>query len=214
MSTLNIYDESYYIIFPDDDFEEYDNDLTPTQYTANTHWYFEKLNFGIKPLTFVADNEDLDFLQQDYAIAFNVPNFIVTTKLKELLEDGLYGSQFFPAIIQDESNNAVEGLWALNTFQRLDCIDLKRSQYFMPGDGTTEIDGFAIKPDMDNYRFREDVFDAIPEDERLIFQVGNTTTGEIFVHQKVVDIFKKYDVKGIRFFKASEYHVGDEFNVF
>ena len=210
MSAFNIYDESYYIIFSDDEFEEYDNDLTPTQYTANTDWDFEKLNFGIKPLTFVSDNDNVDFLRQDYALAFNGNKFVVTKKIKELLEDGLYGSQFFPAIIQDENNNAVEGLWALNTFQRLDCVDFKRSQFFMPGDGTTEIDGFSIKPDMDNYRFREDVFDAIPENERLIFQVGNTTTGEIFFHQKVVDIFKKHDVKGIRFFKVSEFEYGDQ----
>ena len=64
---------------------------------------------------------------------------------------------------------------------------------------------------MDNYRLREDVLDSIPENERLIFQVGNTTSGEIFFHQKVVDIFNKHGVKGIRFFKVSEYHVGDEF---
>ncbi|WP_240458075.1 imm11 family protein [Vibrio neptunius] len=210
MSTLNIYDESYYIIFPDYEFEDYDNDLTPTQYTANTHWYFEKLNFGIKPLTFVSDNDNLDFLQQDYAIAFNVPNFVVTNKLKELLENGLYGSQFFPAIIQDENNNSVEGLWALNTFDDLDCIDLKRSQFYMPSDGSKDIDGFAIKPDMDNYRLREDVLDAIPENERLIFQLGNTSRGKIFFHQKVVDIFKRYDVKGIKFFKVSEFEYGDQ----
>ena len=211
MSTLNIYDESYYIVFPDYEFEEYDNDLTPTEYTANTNWCFEKLNFGIKPLSFTSDNDNLDFLNQDYVIAFNSPNFVVKQKLKELLEDGLYGSQFFPAIIQDEKNNTVEGVWALNTFDELDCVDFKRSQFLMPEGGTTEIDGFRIHPDMDNYRFREDVLDAIPEKERLIFQVGNTTSGKIFFHQKVVDIFKKYDVKGIRFFKASEYHVGDEF---
>ncbi|MBN3573587.1 hypothetical protein JYA57_10935 [Vibrio neptunius] len=207
---MNIYDESYYIIFPDYEFEDYDNDLTPTQYTANTHWYFEKLNFGIKPLTFVSDNDNLDFLQQDYAIAFNVPNFVVTNKLKELLENGLYGSQFFPAIIQDENNNSVEGLWALNTFDDLDCIDLKRSQFYMPSDGSKDIDGFAIKPDMDNYRLREDVLDAIPENERLIFQLGNTSRGKIFFHQKVVDIFKRYDVKGIKFFKVSEFEYGDQ----
>ncbi|HFQ5334717.1 TPA: DUF1629 domain-containing protein [Vibrio vulnificus] len=208
---MNIYDESYYIIFPDYEFEGYDNDLTPTSYTANTHWKFEKLTFGVKPLTFVSDNENLDFLQQDYAIAFNGKNFVVTNKLKEMLEDGLYGSQFFPAIIQDEKDNAVEGVWALNTFDDLDCVDFKRSQSFMPDDGSTQIDGFSISPHMDNYRFREDVFDAIPENERLIFQLGNTTTGEFFFHQKVVNIFKKYNIKGIRFFKASEYHVGDEF---
>ncbi|QXX08010.1 hypothetical protein KW548_08035 [Vibrio neptunius] len=207
---MNIYDESYYIIFPDYEFEDYDNDLTPTQYTANTNWDFEKLNFGIKPLTFVSDNDNLDFLQQDYALAFNVPNFVVTNKLKELLEDGLYGSQFFPAIIQDENNNAVEGLWALNTFDDLDCIDLKRSQFYMPSDGSKDIDGFAIKPDMDNYRLREDVLDAIPENERLIFQLGNTSRGKIFFHQKVVDIFKRYDVKGIKFFKVSEFEYGDQ----
>ncbi|WP_415674673.1 imm11 family protein [Vibrio neptunius] len=197
-------------MFPDYEFEDYDNDLTPTQYTANTNWDFEKLNFGIKPLTFVSDNDNLDFLQQDYALAFNVPNFVVTNKLKELLEDGLYGSQFFPAIIQDENNNAVEGLWALNTFDDLDCIDLKRSQFYMPSDGSKDIDGFAIKPDMDNYRLREDVLDAIPENERLIFQLGNTSRGKIFFHQKVVDIFKRYDVKGIKFFKVSEFEYGDQ----
>ncbi|GLT17173.1 hypothetical protein GCM10007938_09500 [Vibrio zhanjiangensis] len=202
------------IIFPDYELEDYDIDLTPTQYTADTDWDFKKQTFGIKPLTFVSDNDNVEFLQQDYALAFNGNKFVVTKKIKELLEDGLYGSQFFPAVIQDENNNSVEGLWALNTFQRLDCVDFKRSQYFMPGDGTTEIDGFAIRPHMSNYRFREDVFDAIPESERLIFQVGNTTTGEIFFHQKVVDLFKKHDVKGIRFFKASEYHVGDQFSRF
>ncbi|MFL7033873.1 imm11 family protein [Vibrio lentus] len=207
---MNIYDESYYLIFPDYEFEDYDNDLTPTSYTANTHWKFEKLSFGIKPLTFVSDNDNLDYLQQDYTIAFSVPNFVVTNKLKELLEGGLYGSQFFPAIIQDEQNNAVEGVWALNTFDDLDCVDLKRSQFYMPGDGSKEIDGFSIKPDMDNYRLREDVLDAIPENERLIFQLGNTSRGKIFFHQKVVDIFKKHDVKGIKFFKVSEFEYGDQ----
>ena len=211
MSALNIYDESYYIIFPDYELEGCDIRVTPTQYTADTNWKFEKLPFGIKPLTFISKNDNVDFLQQDYALAFNGNNFIVTKKIKELLEDGLYGSQFFPTIIQDKNNNSVEGLWALNTFDGLDCVDFKRSQFYMPGDGTTEIDGFAISPDMDNYRFREDVFDAIPENERLIFQVGNTTTGEIFFHQKVVDIFKKHDIKGIRFFKVSEFEEGDQF---
>ena len=80
----------------------------------------------------------------------------------------------------------------------------------MPGDGSKEIDGFSIKPDMDNYRLREDVLDAIPENERLIFQLGNTSRGKIFFHQKVVDIFKKHDVKGINFFKVSEFEYGDQ----
>ena len=208
---MNIYEESYYIVYPDYDFDAYDNGLNPTPHTANIDWDCEKLNFGSKPLTFISRNDDLDFLKKDYAIAFNVPNFVVTQKLKELLALGLYGCQFFPAMVQDKKNNVVEGLWALNTYEELDCIDFKRSKHFISDDGSTEIDGFPIEAEMENYRFREEVLDAIPEKERLIFQVENTSMGEIFVHQKVVDIFKKNNVNGINFFKVSEFEDGDQY---
>ncbi len=207
---INEYDESYYIIFPDYEFDDYDNELIPTDETANSNWYFEKLNFGMKPLSFTSSNDDLDFLRKEYAIAFDDPNFAVTSKLKELIDSGLYGCQFFPAIVKGEQSDYVEGLWMLNTYEDLDCVDFKRSKYFMPGDGTTEVGGFPIKPDMDAYRLRKDVLDAIPEGKRLIFQVANTSTGAIFFHEKVVKIFERLDIKGIRFFKVSEFEYGDQ----
>lgn len=205
---MKAYEESYYIVYPN---EEYDNCIVPTPYTASTHWKFEKLTLGSKALSFVSENEDLDFLMENYALAFSVPNFVVTKKLKELLELGLYGCQFFPAIIKNEEKSLVEGMWALNTFQELDCIDFKRSQFYMPDDGSTDIDGFTINADMDTYRFRKEVLDKIPEEERLVFQIARTSIGEIFVHQKVVDIFTKQDVKGISFFKVSEFEDGDQY---
>ncbi|MBO2596544.1 hypothetical protein I6M54_17195 [Shewanella algae] len=208
---MNIHEESYYIVYPDYEFDEYKTDLIPTPYTANTNWDFEKLNVESETLSFVSKNDNLNFLMEDYALAFSVPNFIVTSKLKELIESGLYGSQFVPAIIQDKQNNSVKGLWALNTFKTLNCIDLNRSKFYMPGNGSTNIDGFTIHADMDNYRFREDILDAIPEAERLIFQVAGTSLGEIFVHQKVVDIFKEHNVKGINFFKVSEFVDGEQY---
>ncbi|WP_238322359.1 imm11 family protein [Vibrio mexicanus] len=207
---INRYEEAYYILYPDDDTVEYDIDLMPSPYTASTHWKFEKLNFGDKPLSFTSDNEDLDFLKVEHAIAFSVPNFVVTAKLKKLLDVGIYGGQFYPAIIHDEQGNYIEGMWALNTYKELDCIDFKRSQYYMPSDGSKEIDGFKIYADMDVYRLREDVLDAIPEEERLIFQVAGASVNEVFVHKRVVDIFKGNKVKGVKFFKVSEFSDGDQ----
>lgn len=207
---LNIYDESYYIVYRDYEFNEYSNKLISTEYSASTNWKFKKLDYGIKPLTYMSKNENLDFLTNEYVVCFDVPNFVVTKKLKDMLESGVFGCQFFPAIVLDEHGNFVEDLWALNTFEELDCIDMNRSEHYMPNDGSTEIDGFKIHADMDTYRFREDVLDSIPEEKRLIFQVSSTSKGEIFVHQKVVDIFTKHNVKGIKFYKASEFEDGDQ----
>ncbi|WP_047049510.1 imm11 family protein [Vibrio mexicanus] len=208
---MNLYEQSYYLMFPDYEFDDYDIDLTPSPYTASTNWDFEKLSFDFKALSFVSDNDDVAFLKKDHALAFNVPNFVVTQKLKELLEGGLYGSQFYPATVQDEQGDSVEGLWALNTYEELDCIDFKRSQYYMPSDGSTEIDGVKIHADMDTYRLREDVLDAIPEEERLIFQIGGGSVSQILVHKRVVDVFDKNNVKGVKFFKVSEFEDGDQY---
>ncbi len=44
-----------------------------------------------------------------------------------------------------------------------------------------------------------------------MFKLENTSIQPIFVHQSLVDIFKVNNVKGVKFFKVSEYEFGDEF---
>lgn len=61
------------------------------------------------------------------------------------------------------------------------------------------------------YSLDEKVLSLIPEQERLIFKMGNTSNQPIFVHQKIVDIFQKNNVKGVKFFRVSDYEFGDEF---
>lgn len=208
---MSSYEESYYIIFRDYELKEYNNKLVPTPKTANRDWEFEKLNFDLEPLEFLSKNSNLNFLKKGMGIAFAAPHFVVTDKLKNCIDFGLYGSQFYPASVYDSKGNVVEGLWALNTFRALDCLDVKQSNVYLPDNEVTDIGGFDVMPDVDVYHFDKGVLDSIPEDERLIFQIDNTTIAEFFFHQRVVDIFKKNNVKGVNFFKVSEFKSGDEF---
>ncbi|MGF1723351.1 imm11 family protein [Photobacterium nomapromontoriensis] len=210
---MPLMEECYYIVFKDYKFSDYNNSINASESTSNRDWEYEKLDFGAEALSFYSKNDNFDFLNSECLILFDSPNFIVDENLKKLMESGLYGSQFYPAVIRDKINNKIikDDLWALNTFDTLDCLDIDRSEVYLPEDGSTHIGGIRVLPDVYSYRFNSKLMNEIAENERLIFQMGGATTNEIFIHEKLVNILKKMKVKGVNFFKVGDYKAGDEF---
>ena len=202
------YNEDYYLLFANPDFEEYD--IEPDDTSANRNYDSEELDFGQKPLIFSTETPDLDFANGDYEIFFPIGSIVVTDKLKDELETGLHGAKFYPAIVKGEEEGIREDVWALNIFKPLDCWDRAKSIAVYPG-GVKSLDGIDVLPSVKSFHLSNEVLDEIPENERLIFVMDNTDVTNIFVHQRMVDIFSANNVKGVNFFKVSQYHFGMEF---
>ena len=207
---MNKYDESYYLMFPDYD-NEYNNRIKPTKTTANRHWYYEELVDGGAPVSFIPKNQNINVMDSGFELLFSGYDFVVTDKLKDSINLGLYGCKFYPALIQNSDASIIDNLWLLNIFKQLDCLDKKRSIFYMPEDGATDIEGLSICPHVHIFRFNEEVLDKIPENERLIFQMDKTTISYTFLHEKIVSKLKKHNVLGVKFYKISEFESGDEF---
>ncbi len=205
----NKFNESYYILKQDYNFEELSVD--PSESAANLDYDYEKLVWGIKPLHFISELEDLRLLSEEYIFLYDGPSFVVNTRLKSLIDIGLYKSQFFPAMVSDEAGRRREDFWILNTFGMLDALDDTESNIRPPVEGLSSLDGLTMEKSVLSYSLDEKILSSIPEQERLMFKMANTSTQPIFVHQKIVDIFQKNNVKGVKFFRVSDYEFGDEF---
>ncbi len=206
---MNYYDECYYIIKRDGRFD--DLSVDPSKETAKRRFKFKELNYGDKSTLFHTDTNDLEFLDSENVIFFCSPNFIVSKKLRDKIDFGLFESKFFSAIIESKNGQRRDDFWVLNTFGKLDCWDREKSIIDDPDGFVYEEDGIEIFPSVVKFSLDSSVLDKIPEMDRLIFKMGKTDTQPIFVHQKIVDIFQKNNVKGVKFFRVSDYEFGDEF---
>lgn len=119
------FNEIYYILRQDSIFEKFSVD--PSESAPNLDYDYEELIFGTKPLYFELEVEDLNEIVEEYIFLYDGPSFLVNTKLKSLIDFGLYQSQFFPAVITDEVGNSREDFWVLNTFGMLDSLNVNES---------------------------------------------------------------------------------------
>lgn len=200
------YSEDYYLIFQDPDMY----DIEPDESTSRRNYDSEELFLGQKPLMFTAEHPDLNFTNNDYEIFFPIGSIVVTDKIKNAIEGGLYGAKFYPAIIKGEDKGIREDTWALNIYDFLDCWDKDKSVVSYPG-GIKSIEGVEVLPSVKSFYLSQEVLDKIPEEKRLMFVMDNTDVTNIFIHKKYVEVVKNYNVKGVKFFKVSEYKFGMEF---
>ncbi len=205
---MNRYNEEYYLLFQNPSIEDYD--LISNNETNKRRYKTLELDYGQKPLSFTTETDDLSHASGDFEVFFPIGSIVVTDKLKRLLEDGLYGSKFYPAIVQGEEEGIREDVWALNIFKPLDCWDKDKSIASYPG-GVKSMDGIDVLPSVKSFYLSSDVLDKIPESDRQLFVMDNTDVTNIFVHKKFVDIFIKNNVKGTKFIKVSDYKFGMEF---
>ncbi|KLN63069.1 imm11 family protein [Vibrio sp. VPAP30] len=200
------YNDEYYIIEQDYSFEE--NAAYPSESSSNFDYDYDELVLGTKPLKFHAEISDVGDFKSSYIFLYDGPSFLVNTDLKEKIDFGLYGSQFFPAIIVGEDKGVRDDFWVLNTYDMLDALDESKSDIKTISES---VDGLSMSGSVLKYSLNFELLSSIPEEERLIFKMSNTSTEPVFVHEKIVRIFRKLSVEGVKFYKVSEYEFGDEF---
>ena len=193
------YDEIYYVMCPGCEDKDEIFHVTPTDATALRRFHYRELVYGEPALKFEAENENV--LNSSPLMLFCKPTFIISSKIKEVFDDGVYGGKLYPANIF--FNNArVNDYFALNMFDDLDCWDRDKSDFKQ-----NEPDYY---PRVYQYRLNSSTLDKIIESERLIFKMGGADLSPLIVHKKVKDKIEN-KVDNIKFFSVSKYRFGDEY---
>jgi hypothetical protein len=201
------YEELYYIV--DELYDENTLYLTALEKSAQRRYSSIRLELGGEPLFFEnayrEEDKSSNKIRPIKKSHMNMTNLLVNEALKNKLDVfAIQNFQFYPSIIIDDYDSYHEDFWIMNIFGSIDALDCD----------TSEIKRF--KPDNDSnkvirYSLNSELLDSIPEERRLIFRMPNTEHKTIFVHEKIVDIFKEEGVDNIKFHKLSEWYRGKQF---
>ena len=196
------FDEQYYIV--KSCYTENTLHLTSAKNTGFRDYTDEKMRFCDGPLFFKnAFKDEIDFKLSSVHLNGVYP--VVSNEIyEELKVYDINGFQLFPSIIISDKNEFIENYYFFNFFEKLDCLDLNKSKLLFK-DPSGEFN------EMIDYKLNEDVLSRIDEEKRLIIQLDRTSCGDVIFHERIVRIFKKYNLDTVCFFKLSEYVSGMEY---
>ncbi|WP_160112167.1 imm11 family protein [Aquimarina sp. AU58] len=207
ITETNNFNDEYYVckVYSD----EQQIALMPTDGTAQRNYSYNKLVLGQKPLFFTnafrEEDKNSRVLIPLTDVMFDSSSFIITTKLKdELSEFDTLNLQYYPAVYIGDDGKWHENYWYLNFYGMIDCLD-KELSVLDEIEGMDELDEEDRYLEVLKYSLDIQVLEKIEEDNRLIFQIAGTSIRQVFMHKKIVDIFKNINASGIKFTKVSEY---------
>lgn len=164
--------------------------LTPDVNTNERRYVANPPLSGSAPLIFTNGFKD-EFKQRgvkDFAadILFEGSHFIVRDHIRErLLQLDLPGVHLHPAVYIDDSANWHEDYWFVGVTKELDCWDHDKStcapQPIVIGD--------SVRYSVYEYVLDTKKINDIPLNERLLFQMGGTTSRMITCHKSITAIF-------------------------
>lgn len=193
------YNEVYYVMTPNYD-EEYEIlHITPSESTGIRRFHYREMSYGDPALNFISNG--LDSVDEMPLMLFCKPSILVSEKLKNIFDDGVYGGKLFPAIVEDNKIK-FDSYFLVNIFEELDCWSRKESVYKQ-----RDPDYY---PRVYEYRLDKSVLDKIEEKNRLIFRMGGADLSPVIVHERVKKILER-SVNSVNFYPINTYKFGDEF---
>jgi len=204
---MSKYNDQYYLVFKA--YDEHTLYLTALQKTADRAYEYTQMMFGQPPLFFENAYKERDIkdgvTRPISNLHLNVNFVLVNEQIKEKLENfDILNFQLYPGVIIDDHGNYHERYWFFNMFNKFTALDLARSVI-------DDFDPDDYDHDVIKYYLSDDILDAIPEEQRLIFKEGKSDADPTIVHQRIVDIFNEAGVTTARFIKISEYEFGKQF---
>ena len=193
------YNEVYYVMTPNYD-EAYEIlHITPSESTGIRRFHYREMSYGDPALNFISNG--LDSVDEMPLMLFCKPSILVSEKLKNIFDDGVYGGKFFPAIVEDNKIK-FDSYFLVNIFEELDCWSRKESVYKQ-----RDPDYY---PRVYEYRLDKSVLDKIEEKNRLIFRMGGADLSPVIVHERIKKIIER-SVNSVNFHPINTYKFGDEF---
>ncbi len=201
---MKSYEEEYFKVF-DVPGHQHHLKFKATADTGRRRYSFTKLNADDGPICFRSSSDSgLSFTKSDFLLHGFFP--VVSKKVaKEVMSYDINGFQLFPTELVSDNGEKNEDFFFFNAYQKLDCIDFRESEIFSysPEDCSHEVQ---------TYKLKVEVLDAIPIEHRLIIRPEKVAGGGLLLHENIVSRIKNYvDKEKYRFFKLSEYELGDRY---
>lgn len=167
--------------------------LDPDEDTLNRSYWRKQMPMGSAPLIFI--NGFLELQREQGTKLWDTPPDVMFDGARPIVKDKIRDALLnldIPNLVMNESiyidHNEIwhENLWFLGFTQALDCWDREKSEVFGGYDPDDEEDGlFMIR----RYVLNNEVLAKIPLQERLLFEIGNTSPGHIAAHYSVAKYF-------------------------
>ncbi|MGF1743061.1 hypothetical protein L4C34_18745 [Vibrio profundum] len=197
-------EEQYYILLDKPNRESF-LELKGIKGAGSRHYTFKKLDYGDGPLFFEnALKGNMPFYLSNVQMDGGIP--VVSKDIaKEIERYNIEGFQLFPSIIISDDGQWHEDFYYFNLYKKVDCVDFFKSEVL--GYDPNEMLGH----DVVKYHLNNDVLNNINEESRLIIKLDNVFSRSVIVHEKIVNIFMKFNIDAFVLYKLSEYRQGMEF---
>jgi len=139
-------------------------------------------------------------------IIFHGYQFMIKKEIRDkLLKYPMQGVQYYPAVYTDIEGNNHYDYFFVNIYDKKGWCYIERSQLDQWAQESID-DG--DKPGVESIVLDFHKMLLVPEDERLMFRMGNIDMGEPIIHKKVKDIFEQFNLVDTRFFRVDEWEDG------
>jgi len=139
-------------------------------------------------------------------IIFHGYDFMIKKEIRDqLLKYPIQGVQYYPAVYTDIEGNNHYDYFFVNIYEDKDWCYIERSQ--LDHRGQKRLDR-GDEPGVESIVLDFHKMLLVPEDERLMFRMGNIDMGEPIIHKKIKDIFEQFNLVDTRFFRVDEWEDG------
>lgn len=163
---------------------------------------------GSAPLVFFNGASDyqrklgIQMIKVPPQIVFEGSNLVVDDVIREaLLGRNFPNLHIHPAVYIHDDGKRYDNYWYLTFSRKFDCWDRKTSSYHprpisFGGEDTYEVV---------DYHLSDEVMDATPIEQRLLFKMGGTNAGSIVCHESIVQFFGAGQASGADIVRIDKY---------
>ncbi|MET3130293.1 hypothetical protein AAKU55_000546 [Oxalobacteraceae bacterium GrIS 1.11] len=205
---MSKYNQQYYFIRSADN--DSNPDLTPDTNTEDRRFSFEKQPMGSPPLVFFNGAKEyqqkmgIPSVKIPPEILFDGTNMLVPSRIRKiLLKLDIPHLHMHPAIYIHDDGKWYEDYWYMAFSERFDCWDRKTSNYEQD-DPPIRLGGFELYQ-IYTYSLNDELLDAIPLEQRLLFKIGETLDAFIVCHESLSRLFYTNDQSGTKLTLIPDY---------
>ncbi len=204
---MNRYDNEYYIVHEPEG-EEHVFPMA-SKNTASRKYTYKKNDRISEPFIFYNGDKASDNKKNFHGIILDGVNLIISKNIREsIAAENTIGLQYNDSIYIDNDAKWHENLWYLTFYQKSFYLDVVHSEA-LRGDLSTY--GHNSSMTINKYSLDSSMLDNIPLAERLLFKIGGTSLGYVFIHESLVVKLSEYEPLDIRFFKVADFEEGDQY---
>lgn len=203
------YEEQYhFMVKPTDD--ERIPSLSPDDNASEREYDIMEFPVGAPPFVFVNGGREynkkrgIGFLKTVPAILFDGADLLIPGRTREkLVALDIPNLHMYPSVYIHDDGKWYEDYWYMSFIERFDCWSRSKSDYEKDSQ-PIRLGGFELHQ-IYHYGLDDELLNAIPESQRLLFKMGGSLRPLIVCHESILSIFKSGNASGVEFIRVGDY---------